>query len=54
VHAVLRKALRDAVVIDQLLVSNPAERSKRPRKRPAELGKVWTPTLLRAFLETAQ
>ena len=31
VHAVLRKAFRDAVVVDQLLPSNPVERAKRPR-----------------------
>ena len=32
VHAVLRKAFRDAVVVDQILLSNPVERAKRPRK----------------------
>lgn len=53
-HAVPRKSLRDAVVINQILPSNPVERAKRPRKRQAELGKVWTPPQLRAFLETAQ
>jgi integrase len=34
VHAVLRKAFRDAVVVDQILPSNPVERAKRPA-RPA-------------------
>jgi integrase len=54
VHAVLRKALRDAVVVDQILPSNPAERAKRPRKAAAEPGQVWTPGQLRAFLDTAR
>src|SRR5215472_2392341 len=40
VHAVLRKAFRDAVVVDQLLASNPAERAKRPRNVPRERGEV--------------
>jgi len=31
VHAVLRKALHDACVTDQLIPANPAERAKRPR-----------------------
>jgi integrase len=53
VHAVLRKAFRDAVVVDQVLPSNPVERAKRPRKPRSEPGKVWTPAQLRAFLETA-
>jgi integrase len=53
VHAVLRKAFRDAVVIERLLPSNPVERAKRPRKPPAEPGTVWSPAQLRAFLETA-
>jgi hypothetical protein len=30
VHAILRKTFRDAVVVDQVLASNPAERAKRP------------------------
>jgi len=46
VHAILRKALRDAVVIDQILPANPVERAKRPRKPRPELGKVWTPAQL--------
>jgi integrase len=54
VHAVLRKAFRDAVVVDQLLPSNPVERAKRPRKARSEPGQVWTPSQLRAFLETAR
>ncbi len=54
VHAVLRKALRDAVAVDQILPSNPVERAKRPRKAPSEPGQVWTPGQLRAFLDTAR
>jgi integrase len=54
VHAVLRKAFRDAVVVDQLLASNPAERAKRPRKPVRERGEVWTSAQLRVFLEQAR
>jgi len=53
VHAVPRKAFRDAVVVDQILPSNPVERAKRPRKAHPEPGRVWTPVQLRAFLDTA-
>jgi integrase len=53
VHAVLRKAFRDAVVVDQLLPSNPVERAKRPRKTLSEPGRVWIPGQLRAFLDAA-
>jgi integrase len=53
VHAVLRKAFRDAVTIEHLLPSNPVERAKRPRKPPSEPGKVWTADQLLAFLDTA-
>jgi integrase len=52
VHAVLRKAFRDAVVVDQILPSNPVERAKRPRKAHSEPGQVWTPAQLRTFLDT--
>ena len=54
VHAVLRKAFRDAVVVDQILPSNPVERAKRPRKAHSEPGRVWTPAQLRAFLDIAR
>lgn len=54
VHAVLRKAFRDAVVVDQTLPSNPVERAKRPRKARSEPGRVWTPAQLRTFLDTAR
>jgi integrase len=53
VHAVLRKAFRDAVVVDQILPSSPVERAKRPRKARSEPRRVWTPEQLRAFLDTA-
>lgn len=53
VHAVLRKAFRDAVVVDQILPSNPVERAKRPRQARSEPGQAWTPAQLRAFLDTA-
>ena len=54
VHAVLRKAFRDAVVVEQLLPSSPVERAKRPRKAVSEPGTVWAPAQLAAFLATAQ
>ena len=54
VHAVLRKALNDAVMVDQLLSSNPAERAKRPRVSRSEVGKVWTGVELKRFLEVAK
>jgi integrase len=50
VHAVLRKAFRDAVEVEQVLSSNPVERAKRPRKERREPGTVWTPAQLRLFL----
>ena len=53
VHAILHKAFRDAVVVDQVLASNPAERAKRPRDARHELGEVWTPRQLQIFLQTA-
>lgn len=54
VHAILRKAFRDAVVVDQVLASNPAERAKRPRGARREVGDVWTSGQLRAFLQEAR
>ncbi|WP_236700342.1 tyrosine-type recombinase/integrase [Allosalinactinospora lopnorensis] len=50
VHAVLRRAFRDAVEVEQLIASNPVERAKRPRKQSKEPGSVWTPAQLRQFL----
>lgn len=54
VHAVLRKALNDAVRSGQILRSNPAERAKRPRKQARGLRDVWTADQLRAFLSSAE
>jgi len=53
-HAVLRKAFRDAVIVDELIASNPVERAKRPRAQLHEPGTVWTVAQLRAFLNTAR
>jgi integrase len=53
-HAILRKAFRDAVIVDELIGSNPVERAKRPRAQAHEPGTVWTIAQLRAFLATAQ
>jgi integrase len=54
VHAVLRKAFRDAVVVDQLLPSNPVDRAKRPRRPVREPGQIWTARQLRLFLDAAK
>jgi integrase len=43
VHAVLRKAFRDAVLVDQLLPANPVERAKRPRNPVRERGRSGQP-----------
>ena len=53
-HAVLRKAFRDAVIVDEIISSNPVERAKRPRAQIHEPGTVWTVAQLRAFLATAR
>jgi integrase len=53
-HAVLRKAFRDAVIDGGLIGSNPVERAKRPRVPTHEPGTVWTIAQLRAFLATAR
>src|SRR5450759_5110143 len=54
VHAVLRKAFNDAVWVDQILASNPAERAKRPRRVAAATREVWTGEQLLAFLMSAE
>ena len=54
IHRTLRKALADAVHVEQLLATNPAERSKRPRDRGHEPTRVWTTGQLDAFLTAAQ
>jgi integrase len=53
-HAVLRKAFRDAVIVDGLIGTNPVERAKRPRLQTQEPGTVWTAAQLGAFLATAR
>lgn len=52
-HAVLWKAFRDAVIVDELIATNPVERAKRPHAHIQEPGTVWTVAQLRAFLDTA-
>ncbi len=54
IHRTLRKALADAVDVEQLLAVNPAARSKRPRNTAAEPIQVWTAHQLGTFLATAQ
>jgi len=53
IHRTLRKALEDAVHVEQLLAVNPAEQSKRPRQRGAEPTRVWTAGQMDASLATA-
>ncbi len=54
VHRTLRKALADAVHVEQLLAVNPAEQSKRPRHRDVEPTRVWTAEQMDTFLTAAQ
>jgi len=54
VHRTLRKALADAVDVEQLLAANPAARSKRPRGHNAEPVQVWTVDQLATFLAAAR
>ena len=44
VHAILRKAFNDAVRSEQLLVTNPAERAKRPRGGTVAFGRSGRPS----------
>ncbi len=53
VHAILRKAFNDAVHVEQLLSSNPAERAKRPKRVPREPGTIWSTADLGEFLDVA-
>ena len=53
VHAILRKAFNDAVRSEQLLVTNPAERAKRPRGGARGVRVVWTAAQLRTYLNAA-
>ena len=54
IHRTLRKALADAVDVEQLLAANPAARSKRPRSSQAEPVQIWTAHQLGSFLAAAQ
>lgn len=54
IHRTLRKALADAVHVEQLLAVNPAERSKLPRDRGTEPERVWATEQLAAFLISAR
>lgn len=54
IHRTLRKALADAVDVEQLLAVNPAARSKRPREHDTEPARVWTTEQLDWFLTTAR
>jgi integrase len=54
IHRTLRRALADAVAVEQLLATNPAARSKRPRSSQAEPIQVWTVEQLGSFLDTAR
>ncbi|GAA2607714.1 site-specific integrase [Actinomadura fulvescens] len=53
-HAILRKAFGDAVLVDELIPSNPVERAKRPKAALGELGRVWSTDQLRTFLAAAR
>jgi integrase len=53
-HAILRKAFHDAVIVDELIPSNPVERAKRPKSPPDAPGTVWSPAQLRTFLTAAR
>src|SRR5690606_35860684 len=53
VHAILRKAFNDAVRVDEVLASNPAERAKRPRRARKPVTSVWSAEELRTFLRVA-
>jgi integrase len=43
-----------AVIVDELIPSNPVELAKRPRMQAQELETIWTVAQLRAFLKTAK
>lgn len=53
IHRTLRKALADAVDVDQVLAANPAARSKRPKRAGAEPRRIWTVEHLGLFLAEA-
>lgn len=43
VQAVLRKAFREAIMVEQVLPANPIERAKRPWNAPPSLGRSGLP-----------
>src|ERR1039457_2589143 len=53
-HRTLRKALADAVDVEQVLAVNPAARSKRPRISSVEPVQIWTVEQLGCFLTAAR
>jgi integrase len=54
VHRTLRKALADAVNVEQLLPDNPAARSKRPKISKPEPAQIWTIDPAGSFLTAAR
>ncbi len=54
IHRTLRKALADAVDVEQVLAVNPAARSKRPKSTSTEPAQIWTVKQLGAFLDAAR
>jgi integrase len=54
IHRTLRKALADAVDVEQVLAVNPAARSKRPRLSSVEPVQIWTVDQLGSFLTAAR
>jgi hypothetical protein len=54
IHRTLRKALADAVQVEQVLAVNPAARLKRPRISSVEPVWIWTVEQLDSFLTAAR
>ncbi len=54
VHRVLRKALNDAIVPEQLITLNPAIRATRPRLEQTTAAITWTPEEVAVFLTAAK
>ena len=54
IHRTLRKALADAVDVEQVLAVNPAARSKRPRISSVGPVQIWTVEQLGCFLTAAR
>ncbi|MPZ63784.1 MAG: tyrosine-type recombinase/integrase, partial [Propionibacteriales bacterium] len=53
-HAVLRKALNDAVQVEYLIPSNPADRAKRPKKDHRMKKTWWSTDELAIFLDAVK